>query len=173
MHVNFNPDTVEWAEFLQSGGGAYFEGFPYQRGYGAYFAGFPYQRGYGIGSVFGSIFRYLLPMLKTAGKEIGREGLATGARILGNLAEGKQLKSAVVEETSEGLKKLIERSDPQAALRQLVEHATTRIQRGSGTKRGVKRRVAISTSKQAPGRSTKRKRLFDQLGSYYVVSKKD
>jgi hypothetical protein len=166
MHINFDPETVDWGDFitLQRGGGAYFSGFPYQRGAGgAYFAGFPYQRGAGIGTVFGTIFRFLLPLIRSAGKEIGREGLATGARILGNLAEGKAARSAVVEETAEGLKNLINRSDPQEALRRLVDKAQTRLQKGSGRKRGA---APLTLKKQhAKGRSVKRKRL-DQLGFY-------
>ncbi|KAH7726465.1 hypothetical protein AAVH_05856 [Aphelenchoides avenae] len=166
MHINFDPETVDWGEFVtvQTGGGAYFTGFPYQRGSGAYFAGFPYQRGAGIGTVFGTIFRFLLPLIKSAGREIGREGLATGARILGNLAEGKATRHAVVEETAEGLKNLINRSDPQAALRTLVDKAQARLQqqRGSGRKRGT---TLTLKPQRAKGRSVKRKRL-DQLGFY-------
>ncbi|KAH7714307.1 Protein F19G12.2 [Aphelenchoides avenae] len=75
----------------------------------------------------------------SAGREIGREGLATGARILGNLAEGKAARNAVVEETAEGLKNLINPSDPQAALRSLVDKAESRLQqqRGGGRKRNT------------------------------------
>ncbi|KAH7680351.1 hypothetical protein AAVH_41275 [Aphelenchoides avenae] len=165
MHINFDPEMVDWGEFVtvQTGGGAYFTGFPYQRGSGAYFAGFPYQRGAGIGTVFGTIFRFLLPLIKSAGREIGREGLATGARILGNLSEGKSTRNAVVEETAQGLKNLINRSDPQAALRTLVDKAQARLQqRGSGRKRGT---TLTLKPQRAKGRSVKRKRL-DQLGFY-------
>ncbi|KAH7725150.1 hypothetical protein AAVH_07197 [Aphelenchoides avenae] len=151
MHINFDPETVDWGEFVtvqSGGGGTYFTGFPYQRGSGAYFAGFPYQRGAGIGTVFGTIFRFLLPLIKSAG----------------NLAEGKAARNAVVEETAEGLKNLINRSDPQAALRTLVDKAQARLQqRGSGRKRGT---TTLTLKQQrVKGRSVKRKRL-DQLGFY-------
>ena len=67
----FDPATVDWKTFfnLQQGGGAYFEGYPY-------------QRGYGIESVIRSLYRFLLPI----GKEIGKEGLSLGGRILDDIA---------------------------------------------------------------------------------------
>lgn len=155
-HVNFNPDSVDWRPILLS----------VQHGGGAYFVGVPYQRGAGLGTVFRSIFRFLLPALKSAGRELGREGLATGARVLGNMAQGQNLRSAVVTETSEGLKNLIDRTQPAEALKGLINEAHSKLQqRGSGKKRrATGRRVSVQR-KRARGRSVLNKRL-DALGFY-------
>lgn len=156
MHVVFNPDGVDWHQYIQTGGGAYFSGVPYQRGYGAYFSGVPYQRGYGFGAIVGSVVRFLLPMLRTVGKELGTEGLAAGARILGDVAKGKNLRGAVVDETSDGLRNLIERNKPQEKLVELINRAQTRLQKGNGKKRRQKR-------KPVGPRKTRR---VDALGYY-------
>lgn len=137
MHVNFNPDGVEWKQYfaVQTGGGQYFSGNPYQRGYGAYFSGVPYQQGYGFGSVVGSIVRFLLPMLASAGRELGKEGLATGARILTEVAKGKNVRNAVVDQTSDGIRNLVERNDPKESIKSLIASAQTRLQKGQGKRR--------------------------------------
>ena len=153
MHVVFNPDTVDWGvHLIQTGGGAYF-------------VGIPYQGGAGLGSVFRSIFRFLLPALKTAGKELGREGLATGARVLGNLAQGQDLRSSVISETSEGLKNIIDRTQPQEAMKKLINKAQSRLQKGSGKKRRAIPRKLSLTKRQRARRSVPNKRL-DALGYY-------
>ena len=153
MHVVFNPDMVDWnVHLVQTGGGAYF-------------VGVPYQRGAGIGSVFRSIFRFLMPMIKSAGKELGREGLATSARVLGNLAQGQDLRSSVVNETSEGLKNLIDRTQPQEALKTMITKAQSRLQKGSGKKRRQTRKPVSLSRRQPRRRSVPNKRL-DALGFY-------
>jgi hypothetical protein len=163
MHVVFDPDAIDWRAYVtasQKGGAAYFEGFPYQRGGAAYFEGFPYQRGAGLGSVFGSLFRYLLPILRTAGKEIGREGLAVGARVLGDIAQGKNFRQSVINETSEGLRSLADRTNPTEAIKTAVNDAQGRLLKGSGAKSPRKRKRAVSKPKKRSGvRSVKRQRL--------------
>jgi hypothetical protein len=86
MRVIFDGSSLR---LNQSGAGAisYFEGLPiYQRGFGAYAVR---QRGAGVGNVLRSLWRFLKPIASTisplvmsAGKELGREGLSTTARIL-------------------------------------------------------------------------------------------
>lgn len=65
------------------------------------FEGIPYQRGYGLGSFFRGLLRMIIPVAKSAGKSaikaIGKEALATGASIAGDLVQGRDLKSAVEE----------------------------------------------------------------------------
>lgn len=157
MHVNFNPDGVDWHQFIQTGGGAYFSGVPYQRGYGAYFSGVPYQRGYGFGSIIGSVVRFLLPMLRTVGRELGTEGLATGARILGDVAKGKSLRNAVVDETSEGMRNIIDRNQPQEKARELIGKIQARLQKGTGKRK---------TPKQKKPNKPRKVRRVDALGCY-------
>ena len=152
MHVVFDPDAIDWHLLLNS-----------QSGGGAYFIGVPYQRGGGIGAVFSSLFRFLLPALKSAGKELGKEGLAVGARVLGSLAEVRPLRDSVITEASEGLRNLVDRTNPTESLKTEVSGAESRLkQKGGG---GLKRSAVSVTHLPATGRSVKRKRL-DQLGYY-------
>ena len=135
VRVLFDPESVEWEDFLESQqGGAY------------YFEGVPYQRGYGIGSVFSNLLRYLIPIGKAVGRELGKEGLATGTRILNELSSGQDLKTAVKSETRQGLKNLVDKA-----------------YEGSG-KKGIKRsatkKKSITNSKIGPVKRS------DYLGSY-------
>lgn len=91
MHIVFDPDSVNWFDYFasQSGGGAVFEGVPYMRGVEY----MPYRAtGNGIGSIFAPLFRYLVPFIKTVGKELGREELATGIRVADDIIAGKKLR---------------------------------------------------------------------------------
>jgi len=44
------------------------------------------QRGHGIGNVFGSLFRWIRPILWSGAKALGRESLRTGGKILSDIA---------------------------------------------------------------------------------------
>lgn len=169
MHVHFNPDTLDFRPYFEAqlGGAGRFVGG------GAYFVGYPYQRGGGLGSVFRSIFRFLLPALKQVGAELGREGLATGARVLDNLATsgGKNLRKAVITETAQGLRNVVGRTQPSEMAYSLINDAEGRLhqrggQQGGGRKRRAPMRSTVSlTTKRARGRSVRNKRL-DALGYY-------
>jgi len=138
MHVIFDPDSVDWS--------AHFEQM--QTGGSAYFSGTPYQRGAGIGSIFGSLFRYLMPMLKTFGKEIGREGLSVGSRVLNDLASGSDVRNAVVNNASDGLRNLLSQHNVDEHLRGAVNLAQRKLQKGGGSKK-----KAIRTARRLGGRS--------------------
>jgi hypothetical protein len=47
------------------------------------------QRRHGIGNLFGSLFRWVRPLLWTWAKAVGRETLRTGGKILTDIAENK------------------------------------------------------------------------------------
>lgn len=84
--TNLNIDKI----YQQTGGGglSYFEGVPYQRGFG--YSIQANQRGAGLGSALRSIWRMLKPLASTItpiAKEIGKEGLATTARVLNKVIE--------------------------------------------------------------------------------------
>lgn len=156
VHVVFDINSVNLGNFSQTGAGlTYFEGLtPYQRGSG-HFAGTMRQRGGGVGDIFRSLWRLLLPAIKTTGKTVGTEGLATGARILNNLSQGANLKDTLMQEGRTGL-----------------ENVVNKIQKGSGR---IKRKrlgpnVTI-TPNNVEGRSVlknsliKRKRT-DTFGTY-------
>lgn len=100
VHVIFDTNSVGLDDFIQFGGGnAYFEGIPpYQRGRGAF-----RQRGAGVGSILRGLWRTLLPILKTVGSTVKKEGMATGGRILSNLAEGGNLQQTLLNEGKTGV----------------------------------------------------------------------
>jgi hypothetical protein len=54
-----------------------------------YAAPFYQQRDHGIGNFFGSIFRWVLPILWRGAKAVCRETLRTGGKILNDIAENK------------------------------------------------------------------------------------
>ena len=62
----------------------------YDTGIGPIYTTPPYlQRGHGIGNFFGSLFRWVKPVLWKGAKAFGRETLRTGGKILSDIAENK------------------------------------------------------------------------------------
>ena len=122
VRVIFDPADVRLDGYFQVGGGSYFEGVPpYQRGYG-WFAGMPRQRGSGLGDIFRSFWRVLKPLAKrvgpvlsSAGKAVGEEGLAATARILNDVVQGGDLKESVISEGREGVRNLLGRAERKLA----------------------------------------------------------
>ena len=56
----------------------------------AYSAGFQRQRGYGIGSIFGSIGKAVLPLLKKGAKTVGKQVLKSSLGFAFNVLQGKR-----------------------------------------------------------------------------------
>ena len=127
-----------------------------------------------MGDIFRSLWRFIqpivtnigkaaIPLAKSAGKAIGQEGLATSARILSDIVQGKDIKEAVAEEGREGMRKLMEK-------------AGNKLQKQGGSgliKRKRKRRSSlILGDKHFIGRTVPRKALLekklrsDSLGFY-------
>lgn len=168
VRVIFDGANLRLSAIEQTGGGgpiAHFEAaLPYQRGYG-YFVGIPRQRGHGVGAVLRNLWRYLRPLASTAKpvalnalKEIGKEGLETGARALNAVAEGQNIGDAVIAEGREGAKRL-------------AEKAVQKLQRGKGRKRRRPRsRIHLLPSdvigKTVPQKALLNKARRDILGTY-------
>jgi hypothetical protein len=123
VHIPFDTRNVNYDDYiLQIGGGGgllavdddgklrepytYFRGLDYQRGYGR-------QIGGGVGDVLRSIWRYLLPVVRTAGTTLGREALSTGERIIDKIAEGENVKEAVITEGKKSLDTLLHKTHKQ------------------------------------------------------------
>ena len=140
VHAIFDPMDVTLDEFFQTGSGFYYQGLPYQRGYG--------MRGDGIGSIFRTLVRYILPVAKKAGKSVGKEALATSARILDNIAQGAELKETVLTEAKRGVKRLANR------VNENTENSED-VQTGSGSPTKHRRVFRRSTVK-----SKQRKRRY-------------
>jgi hypothetical protein len=170
MHINFNPEKIDWDVLLKSARLKGPEGdFAFQFGGGSYtiFHGTPYQRGAGIGALFKSLIRYLVPIGKNIGTAIGRQGLETGSKILSGVLEGKALKDALKEEGQTGLQSLLQK-------------AATSLERQKGEGRRRKRKRATTTprkktinkSKPRGKKTTKRRKLFSTIGPPLFPSKK-
>ena len=60
-----------------------------------------YQRGHGLGSFFARLFRSILPVAKRVGKSalktVGKEALAMGANVAGDLVRGKHVGESLEE----------------------------------------------------------------------------
>ena len=110
VHIIFDPKTVSFndyaSDYYQIGNGEYefFKGLPpYQRGFGYQ------QKGAGLGDILRSVWRILLPVLKTTGSNIGKEALSTGSRILEKVAEGENFKDTIAKESVKGVDNLLEK----------------------------------------------------------------
>lgn len=138
----FDPSSIGLDDFVQDGAGFYYYGLPFQRGYGL--------RGSGIGNVFRHLLRFILPVVKGAGKTIGKEAVVTTARILDNIAQGAELKDTLVEEAKQGVKRLAQRQTGRGAKRR--KRSTPKKKSGkkkSGKKSGKKKTGKKGKSRKA------------------------
>jgi hypothetical protein len=114
MHVDFNPGNINWTKFKKGGEGDDDSELMIGHGGGsahyAPFSGMPYQRGAGIGSVFRSIYRFLLPLGRQAAGAVGRQGMESGAKVLTSVLDGKELKQSLEDEGRSGLKSLLDKA---------------------------------------------------------------
>lgn len=101
MRKEYNPEDLQlWLQ--------YYNGQATQTGYGLPgFRGSPYQRGAGLGSFFRSLFRMAVPVLKTVGKKVGQQALASGANIASDLLQGRSVGEALEEHGKAGASKLL------------------------------------------------------------------
>lgn len=166
VHVRFDTSQVKIDDLINQYGSGHFIGDLYQRGYGRYS-----QRGAGVGDVLRKMWRFLMPLAtragqalapiaKQVGQEIGKEGLLAGSRVLSSVAEGANVRDALVDEGKASVNRLIHRAARQ---------------QGSG--RIKKRRISDSGISIKPERITGRlctvaapptskKRRVDALGPY-------
>ena len=84
MNERHNPDARAYHEYYLNQAG---------RGYPVY-VGTRYQRGHGLGSIFGSLFKSAVPLLKRGAKTLGREALKTGLNLASDVMEGQNVTQA-------------------------------------------------------------------------------
>ena len=135
-HVTYYPEGVEfWSSFLQKGNGM------------PAFVGVPYQRGRGLGCLFRRLFRFAMPLLKSAAKAVGKEALQTTANIATDLAKG-------VSNPTEVLKSRGREAASNLASR-LVEHINTGgddDKENQPSQQGSRKRRQVSIKGPAPKR---------------------
>jgi hypothetical protein len=114
----------------------------------------PYQRGRGFGSIFKTVFRFLLPLAKKAGTSIGRESLRAGAQLAGDILSGANVKKSVKRRA-------------RVAAGNLVTKAGNALQKGAGRKKrkrkapAKKRAKPIKRRKPMKRKSVHKKRKFN------------
>ena len=112
---------------------------------GAGFHGSPYQRGAGLGNIFRNIFRFILPIAKSAGQTVGKQMLKTGADIATDVLAGKEFKDTIKVRGKE-------------AAADLLDKASNKMK--GGRKKGPAKKSIKGTRKRGTKHS-------DQLGVYY------
>ena len=129
MRATYSPDSEKfWVQYFLA----------QSKQTGAGFIGTPYQRGAGLGSLFRGIFRSLMPIVKSAGKAIGKQALSAGAEIASDVVAGKPIKAAVKRRSK-------------ASVSALLSKAAAEIEGPKRKRKPVK----------------KRRKLADTLGQYY------
>ena len=83
-------------------------------GLGGFQAGNPYQRGHGLGSFFARLFRSILPVAKRVGKSalknVGKEALAMGANVAGDMVRGRQFGDAMEQHGKHAAANLLDKA---------------------------------------------------------------
>jgi hypothetical protein len=129
------------------------------------FEGSQFQRGGGLGNIFRGLFRFLLPVAKSAGKVIGKQALRTGAQIASDLVAGGDLKKVLKTRGKRGA----------SALLRSAAHEID--QKGGGSIKGAAKKRKITPSKKKPSKKKNplkknppKKKISkhqDQFGVYY------
>lgn len=122
-----------------------------------YFVGVPHQRGRGWLS---SIGRAIIPLLKTGGKALLKEGMNTGAKLAHDVLTGDNIKTAVKKRTREAGKRLFHQAVGHLAGRGATP--TVAAPPGQPARKRIKTRVIPSRrqsqSKLAPKKKNKNKK---------------
>lgn len=124
----------------------YEEYYMNQAGYGLpYYSGTPYMKGYGLGGILSGVLRSVVPMFKSAGKTLLREGLKTGTNILTDALDGRNIKESASQRLSQSAKQLTRRA---------ADKLTKTLNKSSSS-RGVNRKRKTKKTQKHP---VKRKR---------------
>ena len=79
-----------------------------QQGYGSEdrFHGVAFQRGHGFGSVFKGLWRIVRPLVRSAGKAIGKQAIRSSAELMGDIARGENVMHSFKSRAEEGGREL-------------------------------------------------------------------
>lgn len=138
-----------------------------------------YGRGRGVGEIFRGIYNFLVPLVKSGGKVLGKELVRGGIDVLGGLAEGKKSLSELVKDAGKGtVRNLASMAENKidamggsglrikgiANVRQSFIRGTTvkpgtRKSAGRVVKKRTKRRTGKKKKKAVKGRKSAKKRV--------------
>lgn len=71
------------------------------------FTGRPHQKGHGIGSMLKGLFRWAKPLLVRGAKYVGTKAATTGYKILGDVVEGQDIKTAAKRRFNETMDNIV------------------------------------------------------------------
>jgi len=96
------------------------------------------QRGHGLGSILSGLFRSAMPLIKKGAAAVGRQALKTGAKIAGDVADGRSFKTSVRHRLVEGGQTLLD-----------------------GAKRPIKRKARPNSTRSKRARKQHTSDIFD------------
>jgi hypothetical protein len=139
MFAQFDPDKIDWYLF--------FNGLAHEQHGGGY-RGMRYQTG---GNILQTAAHYLIPLLKSAGKSLLREGAIAAGRLVGDVASGKPFNSAAKKRGGKAVRRLLREA----------HSSVKRQQSGTGVIRRRKKRksIVIKKKKKQSGSGKRRKRV--------------
>ena len=105
-----------------------------------YFAGAQYQRGHGLGSLFGSLLRSAMPLIKRGAVALGRGALKTGVRIAGDVLSGQNIKTAAKRRVTDAIGSI--RAPPGKRIKRTAAKATFTAVKRRRKKRASPKRAA-------------------------------
>ena len=105
-----------------------------------YFAGAQYQRGHGLGSLFGSLLRSAMPLIKRGAVALGRGALKTGVRIAGDVLAGQNIKTAAKRRVTDAIGSI--RAPPGKRIKRTAAKATFTAVKRRRKKRTSPKRTA-------------------------------
>ena len=148
-----NPYVRYYLDQQQGRGMPVFRGSPWQAGYGQ-------QTGYGLGSLFRTLARKAMPLIKSGAKALGNIALKSGTDFVGDVLAGRNVKEAAKARTVEAAN---------VAKRKAINKLRSQTGRGKrkrsrSVKRTAKKRKA-STSTVRRSQSKKRKTVKKRKAS--------
>lgn len=105
-----------------------------QVGSGRVFKGVPYQRGHGLGSFLSSIYRGVLPLIKSGARYLGKEVLNAGIGTLDDWSQGKRLKDAGKERFTDVGKNVLRKLQGSGMKRKRLQSQSKRVKRKKSPK---------------------------------------
>ena len=114
------------------------------------FVGGRHIRGGGLGSLLGGIGRSLIPLLKSGGKALLKEGARTGMQVAQDVLSGQNVKSALRQRSKQAGKRLFQ---------QAVGHMTGSPP-GQPAKKRIKRSPAQRRTQRRVGKRSRQQDIF-------------
>lgn len=150
MYELYNPNDYNmWL--------SYYGNQALQTGFGIEgYRGTPYQRGAGLGSFFKALFRMAVPVIRSAGKQVGKHALSAGANVMADLVKGQPVFESVKRHSK-------------AETAKLLKEAEQALQEGEGLGRSIgtrKRLKSINTSTNDIFSKPKRKNVPNRQQLY-------